>query len=83
LVKLLKTQNVKTVAVSTLQLPFSLEIKSFLMPALESEGITVVADNEYPPGINDMTAMLVEIKAANPDAMISLSYPSDSILYMQ
>ncbi len=83
LAKLLKAQNAKTVAVSTLQLPFSLEVKSFLMPALEKEGITVVAENDYPPGIADMTAILSEVKSANPDAMLSLSYPPDSILYMQ
>ena len=35
LVKFLQAQKAKTVAVTTLQLPFSLEVKKFLMPALE------------------------------------------------
>ena len=80
--KLLTSQGVKTVAVTNLQLPFSLEIKQFLMPVLEREGIEVVVDEAYPPGIKDMTAMLTAVKNANPDAVLSLSYPSDSVLYM-
>jgi branched-chain amino acid transport system substrate-binding protein len=82
LVKLLQAQGVKTVAVTNLQLPFSLEIKEFLMPALTQAGLEVVADEAYPPGIKDMTAMLTKVKAASPDAVLSLSYPDDSVLYM-
>lgn len=79
--KLLTSQGVKTVAVTNLQLPFSLEIKEFLLPVLEREGIEVLVDEAYPPGVKDMTAMLLAVKNANPDAVLSLSYPSDSVLY--
>ena len=79
--KLLTSQGVKTVAVTNLQLPFSLEIKEYLMPVLEREGIEVLVDEAYPPGVKDMTAMLLKVKNANPDAVLSLSYPSDSVLY--
>ena len=79
--KLLTQQGVKTVAVTNLQLPFSLEIKEYLMPVLEREGIEVLVDEAYPPGVKDMTAMLLKVKNANPDAVLSLSYPSDSVLY--
>ena len=79
--KLLTSQGVKTVAVTNLQLPFSLEIKEFLMPVLEREGIEVVVNEAYPPGVKDMTAMLTAVKNANPDAVLSLSYPPDSVLY--
>jgi len=80
--KLLSSRGVKTVAVTNLQLPFSLEIKQFLMPVLERAGIKVVVDEAYPPGIKDMTAILIKVKNAKPDAVLSLSYPPDSVLYM-
>ncbi|MEX1304445.1 MAG: amino acid ABC transporter substrate-binding protein [Rhodovibrionaceae bacterium] len=82
LVKLMQAEGVESVAINTLQLPFSQEIKQFLMPALEGSGIEVVVNEEYAPGTKDMTATLTAIKQAEPDAIVSLSYPPDSILYM-
>ena len=83
LVAMMKAQGVGTAAVTTLQLPFSLEIKKFLMPALKSAGIKVVADSDYPPDIKDMTAVLAAVKSAKPDAILSLSYPTDSVAFMK
>ena len=83
LAALLKKQNVKTVAVLTLQLPYSLEVRQHLTPALKKAGINVVVAKDYPPTIKDMTAQLSAVKAKNPDAVLSLSYPSDSVLYMK
>jgi branched-chain amino acid transport system substrate-binding protein len=83
LAKFLVQQKLKTAAVTTLQLPFSLEVKKYLMPALESAGIKVVVNDEYAPDVKDLTATLSKIKHAAPDAVLSLSYPSDSILYMK
>ena len=82
LVGLMQAQGVKSVAINTLQLPFSQEIKQSLMPALEGTDIEVVVNEEYAPGTKDMTATLTAIKQAGPDAVLSLSYPPDSILYM-
>ena len=82
LVGLMQAQGVKSVAINMLQLPFSQEIKRFLMPALEGSGIEVVVNEEYAPGTKDMTATLAAIKDAAPDAILSLSYPPDSILFM-
>jgi branched-chain amino acid transport system substrate-binding protein len=83
LVKFLQAQKAKNVAVTTLQLPFSLEVKKFLMPALESAGLKIVVNDEYAPDVKDLTATLTKIKQAAPDAVLSLSYPSDSILYLK
>jgi branched-chain amino acid transport system substrate-binding protein len=80
--KLLAEVGAKRLAVVTMQLPLSLETKKFLMPALQKAGMQVVFDQEYPPDIKDMTGMLLSIKTAAPDAIIGLSYPGDSILYM-
>ncbi len=82
LAKMLQANGAKSAAVLTNQLPFSLEIKQFLMPALEQAGISTPVNDEYPPDVKDMTALLGKVKAAAPDAVLALSYPNDSILYM-
>ena len=83
LATLMKAQKIKTAAVMTLQLPYSLEVRQFLLPALKKAGIDVVVEKAYPPTIKDMTAQLSLVKAKNPDAVLSLSYPSDSVMYMK
>jgi branched-chain amino acid transport system substrate-binding protein len=82
MVGLLQSAGIKTVAILTNQLPFGQENKKFLVPALKKAGIKIVVDADYPPNIKDMTAILVKVKAAKPDGILALSYPSDSILYM-
>jgi branched-chain amino acid transport system substrate-binding protein len=82
LVKMMQANGVKSAALLTNQLPFSLEIKQFLVPALQKAGIAMPVNDEYPPDVKDMTAVLGKVKAANPDAVLALSYPNDSILYM-
>jgi branched-chain amino acid transport system substrate-binding protein len=79
----MKAQGVKTVAINTLQSPYPQENKRALVAALEKEGLQVVVNREYAPGIKDMTGTMSEIKKANPDAVVSLSFPLDSILYMK
>src|SRR5262245_41716475 len=83
LAAMLKANKVSSVALLSNVLPFSKEIKSFLVPALEKEGIKVLVNEEYPPDATDMTAMLTAVKSANPDGVIVLSYPSDSVLYVK
>ncbi len=82
LAKMLKANGAKSAAVLTNQLPFSLEIKQFLIPELEKAGIATPVNDEYPPDVKDMTALLGKVKQAAPDAAMALSYPNDSILYM-
>jgi branched-chain amino acid transport system substrate-binding protein len=76
-----KANGVKSAALLTNVLPFSKEVKRFLEPALKEAGIAVPVNEEYPPDITDMTALLAKVKQANTDAVFSLSYPSDSPLY--
>jgi branched-chain amino acid transport system substrate-binding protein len=83
IVQVLQAQNYKTAAILTVQLPFALELKKFLGPALDKAGIKVVASADYPADIKDMTATLTTIKDAAPDAVIGLTFPADSVLYMQ
>lgn len=83
LTKLLKQSNVKSVALLTNVLPFGKEIKGFLEPELKRAGIAIKVNEEYPPDIKDMTALLAGVKQASPDAVLALSYPSDSPLYVR
>jgi branched-chain amino acid transport system substrate-binding protein len=81
LTAMLKSQNVKSVAVLSNVLPFTKEIKNFLEPELKKAGITVKVTAEYPPDISDMTSTLTQVKQANVDAVLALAYPGDSVLY--
>jgi branched-chain amino acid transport system substrate-binding protein len=81
LVQMAKERKVSNAAIIGSVLPQSKEIKRFLVPALEEAGIKIVVNEEYPPDIKDMTALLSRVKAANPEGVFVLSYPSDSILY--
>ena len=78
----LKSQGVQSVGMITLQLPLSLETKKYAQPNLKDAGIKAVVDNEYPVDIKDMTGMLSALKSANPNAVLGLTYPEDSVLYV-
>ena len=81
LAKFLKEKNVKSAAVIANVLPFSQEIRSFLVPELAKQGVQVAVNENYPPDIKDMTALLSKVASTSPDAVIALSYPSDTFLF--
>ena len=83
LATLIKQQGITSAAVIANVLPFSKEVKSYLLPALAKEGIKVVFDQDYPPDIKDMTTLVDGAKRASPSAVVALSYPSDSLLFAQ
>lgn len=78
----LSSIGVKSVSLLTLQLPASLETKRYLLPQLHKQGVAVATDVEYPISTNDMTGMVGAIRQAAPDAVLGLSYPQDSVLYV-
>lgn len=81
LTAMLKANNVKSAVVLSNVLPFTKEIKNFLEPELKKAGIEIKLSSEYPPDIKDMTSILTQVKQANPDAVLALAYPGDSVLY--
>lgn len=81
LAALLVENKVKSVAIIANVLPFTKEIRNFTEPAVKKAGIEVKLIAEYPPDIKDMTSVLTQIKQANVDAVLALSYPGDSVLY--
>lgn len=80
---LLKASNIKSIALISNVLDFTKEVKGFLEPALKEQGIEVRVNEEYPPSLTDMTALLSKVKQAAPDGVIALAYPPDSVLYVR
>jgi branched-chain amino acid transport system substrate-binding protein len=80
---LLKASKIRSVALISNVLDFTKEVKTFLEPALKEQGIEVRVNEEYPPSLTDMTALLSKVKQAAPDGVIALAYPPDSMLYVR
>ena len=80
---LLKASDIKSIALISNVLDFTKEVKGYLEPALKEQGIEVRVNEEYPPSLSDMTALLSKVKQAAPDGVIALAYPPDSVLYVR
>ena len=50
---------------------------------LKAHGVEVVAAERIPPNIADVTAPLLKIRAAKPDAILSGAYPAPAVLIAQ
>ena len=74
---LLKASNIKSIALISNVLDFTKEVKGYLEPALKEQGIEVRVNEEYPPSLTDMTALLSKVKQAAPDGVIALAYPPE------
>ena len=83
LTKLLQAQGVRTAALITNQLPYTQENKTFMLPALEKAGIRLLVNEDYPPNVKDLTALLAKVKNANPDAVLAYTFPADAVLYVK
>jgi branched-chain amino acid transport system substrate-binding protein len=47
------------------------------------KGYEIVEDVKYPQNATSLTAEVLRLKAANPDAILPTSYPSDAILFVK
>jgi branched-chain amino acid transport system substrate-binding protein len=59
---------------------FGVENSSAARKQAQAHGFKLVVDKSYPPGSQDLSPLLNEIKAQNPDVFIAFSYPPDTIL---
>src|SRR5512134_1083943 len=80
LAEFMKARGVKTGAAIHVDELFGLEQMGALELALKEKGIQLVEKKSYPIGIKDLQPVLNDIKAKNPDAFVSLSYPPDTFL---
>ncbi|MFM9886803.1 MAG: amino acid ABC transporter substrate-binding protein [Burkholderiales bacterium] len=57
---------------------FGIELANAGRPILTQAGFEIVFDRSYPPTNQDFAPIIKGAKAANPDAFVSWSYPSDT-----
>ena len=83
LVDLLKANKAqsKNVAILYLQELYPRENLQFLEPELKKAGIEVVLKKDYPMGVKDLSTLLSEVKAKNPDGVIVLCYAADAFVF--
>lgn len=77
-VDLLKSLNVKTVALIVTQEQYPQEMYTYLKPTLQNQKFNIVVDKDFPFGAKDHTGLLLQVKEKNPDAFLVLCYPADA-----
>jgi branched-chain amino acid transport system substrate-binding protein len=82
LVELMKSKkaDIQSVGILYVQQLFQVENLKFLRPALKDAGFDVVLAKDYSMGTRDVSTLLNEVKAAQPDAILILSDYADSFL---
>jgi branched-chain amino acid transport system substrate-binding protein len=80
LVDLMAAQQVKTVAIGYMDDLFGLERYNIMMPMLKERGIAVVGEKSFPANTKDLSVVLKDFKAKEPDALVGLTYPAESFL---
>jgi len=80
LAEYLAARSIKTVAFIHVDELFGLEQAGALEKSLKAKNIQIIEKKSYPLGVKDLQPVLNDIKAKNPDAFISLSYPPDTFL---
>jgi branched-chain amino acid transport system substrate-binding protein len=82
LVDLLKANKaqINNVAILYLQELYPRENLQFLEPELKKAEIKVVLKKDYPMGVKDLSTLLSEVKAKNPDGVIVLCYAADAFV---
>lgn len=73
--------QVKTVAIAYENFLFTQSLHDYLLKKLQTLGIKVVVDEQYPLGGQDFTSLLTKVKAANPDAFVVIDI-MPSAVYM-
>jgi branched-chain amino acid transport system substrate-binding protein len=80
LADMLAAQGIKTAAVVYVDELFGLENLTALETALKAKNIEIVEKKSYPLGVKDLSPVLKDFKARNPDAFIGVTYPPDTFL---
>ena len=75
--QMLEEQGFKRVALIFNTLPFGLDSASVAKEYLAQHGIEVVAEEGYDVAATDLSPQVINIKAANPEAVLVFPYPAD------
>jgi branched-chain amino acid transport system substrate-binding protein len=76
----LAANGVRTAAVVYVDELFGLENLGALEIALKAKSISIVEKKSYPLGVKDLSPVLRDFKARNPDAFLGITYPPDTFL---
>jgi len=83
LVEICKEAGVKSVAVTYFGVLYGVEGAGYKIPRLEVAGIDIKLVKSYPPDFTDLSPLAKEVKAANPDAVLSTCYVFDSLMWVE
>ena len=78
-----RDKTAKTVAVLGENEPFSKEVAAGGAEYAKEKGLTVVYQELYPTGMQDVSALLTNIKAKNPDVVLGAGHLQDSLLIVK
>jgi branched-chain amino acid transport system substrate-binding protein len=78
-----RDKSAKTVAVLGENEPFSKEVAAGGADYAREKGLTVVYQELYPTGTQDVSALLTNIKAKNPDLILGAGHLQDSLLIVK
>jgi branched-chain amino acid transport system substrate-binding protein len=79
----LKEQNKSRIAVVSIRDAWGRDRYDTLIAALKEQGLQVVADEEISNEVNDATAQVLRVRAANPDGVVILNYPKPSAIFLR
>jgi branched-chain amino acid transport system substrate-binding protein len=68
-----------TVAMVSVADGFGIDLSGAARPALTKANFKLAYDKTYPVGTQDLSPMVNEVKALNPDIFIAFSYPPDTL----
>jgi branched-chain amino acid transport system substrate-binding protein len=68
-----------TVAMASIADGFGIDLSGAARPALTAAKFKLAFDKTYPVGTQDLSPIINEVKALNPDVFIAFSYPPDTI----
>lgn len=68
------------VAVTNVADQFGVELANAAVPRLEDAGFEVVFNKSYPPTVKDLSSLIKEMQALEPDAYLGFSYPGDTMM---
>jgi len=75
--------KIKTVAVLYEHEMFMVENDQTFMSLAKKAGFDIVLNKDYPAGVKDLSGVLLDIKAKNPDALVAFCYPGGSFLMLK
>jgi branched-chain amino acid transport system substrate-binding protein len=78
-----RDKTARTVAVLGENEPFSKEVAGGAAEYAKQKGLTVVYQELYPSGTQDVSALLTNIKAKNPDLILGAGHLQDSLLVVK